>query len=143
TILESEALSRFASSEQMSRRDEIDRIFSDIMKTRTTKAWEQLFTEPGVRYAPVNDYDAVSSDPQAEWNEMIVTTQHPDAGEVRLVNHPLRFNGRAPAQGRHQPAIGEHSVEILRRHGYDESTIQELIDRGIVVANERTGGATE
>ena len=136
-ILPSEALSHYSSQDQMRKRDEIDKIFSDIMKTRTTEDWEQFFTENDVWYAPVNDYDAVANDPQVKWNEMIVTTDHPDAGEIKLINHPLRYNGQAPKQGLHQPAIGEHSVEILEQYGFSSVKIKEMIKKGILVSNER------
>jgi crotonobetainyl-CoA:carnitine CoA-transferase CaiB-like acyl-CoA transferase len=68
---------------------------------------------------------------------MIVTTQHPDAGEIKLIDQPLRFNGKVPKQRLHQPAIGEQSVEILKQYGYSDEVIKEMIDKGIIVSNER------
>ena len=136
-ILQSEALSHYASKDQMVKRDEIDKIFSDIMKTRTTEEWEQFFTVNDVWYAPVNDYDDLVNDPQVKWNEMIVTTNHPDAGEIKLIDQPLRFNGKVPKQRLHQPAIGDQSVEILKQYGYSDAVIKEMIDKGIIVSNER------
>ncbi len=136
-ILQSEALSHYTSKDQMGKRDEIDQIFSDIMKTRTTKEWEQFFAKNDVWYAPVNDYKAVVDDPQVKWNEMISTFNHPDAGEVKLMNHPVHYNGKAIKQRLHQPAIGEQSVEILKQYGYSDVAIKELIEKGIIVSNER------
>ena len=63
-ILQSEPLTHYTSKDQMEKRDEIDKIFSDIMKTRTTKEWEQFFLDNDIWYAPVNDYQAVVNDPQ-------------------------------------------------------------------------------
>lgn len=139
-ILQSEALSHYTSGDQMSKRDEIDKIFSEIMRTRTTAEWEQFFTAHDVWYAPVNDYKAVANDPQVKWNDMIFTAKHPDAGEIKLVNHPLRYNGKAPTQRLHQPSVGEHSVQILKEHGYTEEAIQKMIQNGIIVSNERRSG---
>lgn len=139
-ILQSEALSHYTSGDQMSKRDEIDKIFSEIMRTRTTAEWEQFFTAHDVWYAPVNDYKAVANDPQVKWNDMIFTAKHPDAGEIKLVNHPLRYNGKAPTQRLHQPSVGEHSAQILKEHGYTEEAIQKMIQKGIIVSNERKSG---
>ena len=136
-ILQSEVLSHYTSKDQMIKRDEIDKIFSDIMKTRTTAEWEQFFSDHDIWYAPVNNYEAVVNDPQVKWNEMVFTMNHPDAGEIKLVNHPLRYNGKAPTQRLHQPAIGEHSVEILKQYGYSEAAIKEMIEKGVIVSNER------
>jgi len=136
-ILNSEPLSHFTSGDQMIKRDEIDKIFSNIMKERTTEEWEKFFTENEVWFAPVNDYRAVENEPQVKWNNIIFSSHHPDAGDIRLINHPLRFNGEVPQQRLHQPAIGEQSVEILRQYGYSETKISEMIDKGIIVSNER------
>jgi crotonobetainyl-CoA:carnitine CoA-transferase CaiB-like acyl-CoA transferase len=136
-ILQSEPLTHFTSGEQMIKRDEIDRIFSDIMKTRTTSEWEEFFTKNDVWYAPVNDYKAIVNDPQVAWNEMITTFDHPDAGEVKLMNHPVHYNGKAIKQRLHQPAIGENSVEILKLYGYSDQAIGEMIEKGIIVSNQR------
>ena len=136
-ILQSEVLSHYTSKDQMGKRDEIDKAFSDIMKTRTTAEWEQFFSQHDVWYAPVNDYEAVVNDPQVKWNEMVFTMDHPDAGEIKLVSHPLRYNGEAPKQRSHPPAIGEHSVEILKQCGYSDAAIKEMIQKEVVVSNER------
>jgi crotonobetainyl-CoA:carnitine CoA-transferase CaiB-like acyl-CoA transferase len=136
-ILQSETLSHYTSKDQMIKRDEIDKIFSDIMKTRTTTEWEEFFTIHEVWYARVNDYKAVVEDEQVKWNEIIFTYNHPDAGEIKLVNHPIHYNGKAVKQRLHQPAIGEQSVEILKQYGYSDAAIKELIEKGIIVSSER------
>lgn len=140
-ILQCEALTHYTAKDQMGKREEIDKIFSDIMKTRTTKEWEQFFTEHDVWYAPVNDYKTVVNDPQVIFNEMIVTIDHPDAGKIKLMNHPVRYNGKAPTQRLHQPAIGEHTIEILKQYGYSAAEIENMLDKGIIAANERKAGA--
>ncbi|MGG0451787.1 CaiB/BaiF CoA-transferase family protein [Priestia megaterium] len=139
SLLDSEELSKYTSKDQMSKRSEIDQIFSDIMKQRSTEEWVEFFTENDIWYAPVNDYETVVNDPQVKWNDMIININHPDAGEVRLINHPVRYNGKAPEQRLHQPAIGEHSKEILKQNGYSDEQIAELIEKGITVSNERVG----
>lgn len=136
-LLHSEELSHYTSKDQMSKRDEIDKIFADIMKAKTTKEWEDIFTENDIWYAPTNDYKAVEKDPQVNWNQMILTMEHPDAGRVRLVNHPVRYNGEAPKQRLFPPRIGEQSVEILKQYGYGDTEINEMIKKGIIVSNSR------
>lgn len=136
-ILESEDLAHYTADDQMRKRDEIDLIFSRIMKTRTTGEWEEFFTKHGVWYSPVNGYREVVDDPQVQWNKIITTSQHPDAGEIRLVRHPIRYDGKMPEERLHQPALGEHSIDILRHHGYSEAEIREMIEKKVIVSNER------
>lgn len=136
-ILESKELSRYTSGDQMSKRDEIDLIFSRIMKTRTTVEWKDFFTKHDVWHAPVNGYAEVVADPQVKWNKIITTRHHPDAGEISLINHPIRYDGKLPEERLHQPDLGEHSREILTQYGYSEARINEMVEKKVIVSNER------
>lgn len=137
SILHSEQLARYTSADQMQKRDEIDKIFAEIMLTKTTVEWQSFFDENEIWYAPVNDYDAVVADPQVRWNKMILSYHHPDAGDVRFVNHPIRYNGEAPEFRMPPPAIGEQSKAILNEYGYTETEIEEFIGNKVVGSNER------
>lgn len=141
-LLNSEELAKYNSNEQMSKRNEIDNIFSDIMKRKSTEEWVEFFTENDIWFAPVNEYKDVVNDPQVLHNEMIITIDHPDAGEVKLLNHPIRYNGKAPELRYYQPALGEHTKEILQDMGYSVQKIDEFIEKGVVVSNERKGVST-
>lgn len=137
-LFHSEELSRFTTADQMSdKRFEIDQIFSDIMKERTTDEWIQFFTEHEIWFAPVNQYSDVVNDPQVKWNEMILSIDHPDAGEVKFVNHPIRYDGKAPVQRMYPPGQGEHSKQILRDLGYTNKEIEQYVNNGVIVSNER------
>ncbi|MBS4207534.1 CoA transferase [Bacillus sp. FJAT-50079] len=136
-ILHSEELAKFTSADQMSKRDQIDGVFSSIMKERSTDEWIEFFVENDIWFAPVNDYHAVINDEQVKHNEMIITLEHPIAGEVRLVNHPVKYNGKAPEHRLHPPLLGEYSREILQYLGYSDIEIDRLIEREITVSNER------
>lgn len=143
-ILKSEALSKFSPEDQMSnKRYQIDKIFSDIIKEEKTEYWENLFTDNNIWYALVNDYETVINDPQIKWNGMITTTDHPKAGRVKLLNHPVLYNGKAVTPRLYPPALGEHSKEILNSHGYSESQINEMIEKGIIACNSWNGDDKE
>ncbi|OIQ78424.1 succinyl-CoA:(R)-benzylsuccinate CoA-transferase subunit BbsF [mine drainage metagenome] len=117
----------------MRRRDEIHRMVYERVQTRTTAEWMEAFDAHNIWYAPVNDYDQVEADPQVAHNGMITTIQHPDAGEVRLLAHPVRYDGKAPPLRRLPPRQGEHTREILAELGYQASEIDALSDSGIAI----------
>ncbi|WP_217697303.1 CaiB/BaiF CoA transferase family protein [Oceanobacillus sojae] len=132
-ILNSKELAQYESSDQMSdKRFEIDRIFSEIIKTKNYDDWVKLFEEHNIWFAPVNSYEDVVKDSQVQWSGMLTTYNHPQAGEIKLLNHPIKYNDKTVEQRMHQPAIGEHSVEILKTQGYSERKIKEFIDKGII-----------
>ncbi len=94
----------------------------------------RVFDEHGVWYAPVNDYEQVETDPQVAHNKMIVTIDHPRAGQVRLLAHPVRYDGEAPPIRRLPPEHGQHTREVLAELGYEAAEIDDLIGSGAAVA---------
>ncbi|MEM5297825.1 CaiB/BaiF CoA-transferase family protein [Burkholderia sp. JPY481] len=120
------------------RRDELNRIVYDALTTRTTADWMTTFDEHDVWYAPVNDYDQVEADPQVAHNHIIMEVDHPQAGPVRLLAHPVRYDGAAPPLTRQPPRQGEHTREVLAELGYEPHEINALVEAGTALTERRT-----
>lgn len=114
-------------------REEIHRIVSEALRQRTTEAAMQAFDEHDIWYAPVNDYEHVEADPQVKHNGIVVEIDHPDAGPVKLMTHPVRYDGEAPPVRRLPPRPGEHTREVLAEAGYSEAEIDTLIGEGAAI----------
>lgn len=108
-------------------RDEVNRIVHEALAARPTEQWMNIFQEHAIWYAPVNGYEQVEADPQVAHNKMIIQTKHPQAGPVRLLAHPVRYDGAVPALTRQPPAQGEHTREVLAELGYTPAEIDTLI----------------
>jgi crotonobetainyl-CoA:carnitine CoA-transferase CaiB-like acyl-CoA transferase len=117
-------------TDPMRKRDDIHRIVYEQVLTRTTAEWMQAFETHSIWHAPVNDYPEVEVDPQVHHNQMIMTIDHPEAGSVRLLAHPVRYDGKAPALRRTPPHQGQHTREVLVELGYQADEITELFDNG-------------
>ncbi|MGF6810725.1 crotonobetainyl-CoA:carnitine CoA-transferase CaiB-like acyl-CoA transferase [Paraburkholderia sp. Clong3] len=120
------------------RRDELNRIVYDALTTRTTADWITTFDEHDIWYAPVNDYDQVEADPQVAHNRIIMEVDHPQAGPVRLLAHPVRYDGAAPPLTRQPPRQGEHTREVLAELGYEPHEINTLVEAGAALTERRT-----
>ncbi|MFL9964339.1 CaiB/BaiF CoA-transferase family protein [Paraburkholderia sediminicola] len=120
------------------RRDELNRIVYDALTTRTTADWMTTFDEHDIWYAPVNDYDQVEADPQVAHNRIIMEVDHPQAGPVRLLAHPVRYDGAAPPLTRQPPRQGEHTREVLAELGYEPHEIDTLVEAGTALTERRT-----
>ncbi|SDR23462.1 CaiB/BaiF CoA transferase family protein [Paraburkholderia tuberum] len=120
------------------RRDELNRIVYDALTARTTADWMTTFDEHDIWYAPVNDYPQVEADPQVAHNRIIMEVEHPQAGPIRLLAHPVRYDGAAPPLTRQPPRQGEHTREVLAELGYEPDEIDTLVEAGAALTGRRT-----
>lgn len=112
-------------------REEIHRALAPLLETRTTAELVDLFRSNGVWCSPVNDYDAAFADPVVKEVDSVSEMDHPRAGRVRLLKHPIRYSSGEP-DARMPPALGEHTDEVLDAAGYSTSQIAELRDTGVI-----------
>jgi crotonobetainyl-CoA:carnitine CoA-transferase CaiB-like acyl-CoA transferase len=125
-------LSRFRDDERYERRDEISSVISHVCRSRTTAEWLGVFQAAGIWCAPVHGLAQVATDPQVLWNESFITFEHPRAGRVRVLAHPIRYDGAAPRLRRRPPLVGEHNEEILAELGYSSDVIAQLRTDGVI-----------
>ena len=105
----------------MPQREEIAEILRPILRTRTTGEWMATLREQGVWCAPVNGYDEVFAEPAVQFLDPILEIDHPEAGHVRLLKHPIRYGAGEPEVRHLPPAIGEHTEDVLREAGYSRT----------------------
>ncbi len=123
---------RYTDRDQIDKRSEIHQAVCAVMLRKTTAEWEIVFAQCDVWNAPVNDYEQVERDPQVVFNKMIMDVEHPDVGNVKLLSHPVRYDGKAPAVTRPPPRIGEHTREVLAELGYSPAEIEAFVNSAVV-----------
>jgi crotonobetainyl-CoA:carnitine CoA-transferase CaiB-like acyl-CoA transferase len=122
-------------------RDRVHQLVAEALLSRTTEQAMRAFDEQDIWYAPVNDYEQVESDPQVAHNRVVMELDHPQAGPVRLLAHPVRYDGQAPALRRMPPALGEHTREVLAEAGYSAEQIEQLLAEGAALAAKAEAAA--
>ena len=127
---------RFATGPARSRhRGELNGIVADVLRTRTTAEWVEVFAEAGVPAGPVYTMDQVFADPQIEHLGMTGGIDHPTLGHQDLLRHPVTMtgpDGSGSTVRHHSPDPGEHTDEVLTEVGFTPDEIARLRAGGIV-----------
>jgi len=119
------------------RREHAD-ILTDAAQTlfasNTTEYWQTVLTEAGVQNEKVQTYREYAEHPQTNAVEAIAMLDQGGTGiEWPVPNIPgLPRLQRQSAQAA-APTLGQHTREILAEAGYDNQTVERLIEMGTVV----------
>jgi crotonobetainyl-CoA:carnitine CoA-transferase CaiB-like acyl-CoA transferase len=115
-------------------RDALAALLSARLATDDTAAWRERLTAAGVPAAPVADVREVALAPQTEALGILQPLEHPRIQGLTLAALPVSFDARRALHRSGPPAVGEHSVELLREAGYADAEIEALAADGVVRA---------
>lgn len=119
-------------SVRLTRREEIYTALAPLLSGFEQEALLVHFRRHGIWCAPVNDYDAVMNDKVVEHLQPVMTVDHPTAGPVRLLKHPIRYDKTPATVRRMPPSLGEHCEEVLRELTFTAKEIEDLQHSGVV-----------
>jgi crotonobetainyl-CoA:carnitine CoA-transferase CaiB-like acyl-CoA transferase len=116
----------------MERREEIYRALAPFLRTNSTQHWVGALRARGIWIAPVQDYEQMLADAAIQHVDPVVEIDHPQAGTVRLLRHPLTYSAGEPQVSRLPPALGEQTDEILAELGYAADDVDRFHRSGVV-----------
>jgi crotonobetainyl-CoA:carnitine CoA-transferase CaiB-like acyl-CoA transferase len=126
---------KFASNEARKRNlPELVEILNGFLRKDTSEVWLARMEKAKLPAGPINDILQMHDDPQTRAREMVLTLDHPRAGKVDTIGHPVKFSRTPASITRAAPILGQHSREILREIGLDEARIAALINAQAVIA---------
>ena len=110
-------------------------VTAQIMATRTTQEWLDLFAPTSVPVNRVNTLEDLATDPHLVATGFWKTTDHPTEGRLRTTAFPVDFSGTpADVTRRHAPRLGENTREVLEELGYASERIESLLATGAALA---------
>lgn len=115
-------------SEQTSyeRREEVNERVAKHLVRRSTGEWSAVFAAEKLWCAPVNTYADIVDDPQVLHNKSFVTFDHPRAGIVTLLGHPVVYDGQRPGVRFLPPALGASNRDVLSELGFAAADVERL-----------------
>ncbi|MDZ7729547.1 MAG: CaiB/BaiF CoA-transferase family protein [Dehalococcoidia bacterium] len=110
---------------------EMQEKWASIFKTKTADEWMEIMSQHDICAAPVLEMDRVVTDPHNQARDMIVEVDSP-VGKVKQIGVGAKLS-ETPGQVRGTgPLTGEHTEEVLKGLGYDESKLAELREAGAI-----------
>ena len=113
---------------------------AEIMGTRTTREWLELFRTTSIPAQSVNTLEDLVTDPHLEATGFWHQVPHPTEGTLRMPGFPVDFAATSvDVTRRHAPRLGEHTREILEELGLRSDEIDALIATGAAGCIAPTG----
>lgn len=115
-----------------SQRNEIRRALAPLLLRRTTREWLSELRAGDVWCAQVNDFGQVVEDPAVKHLQPFMEVDHPQAGKVHLLRHPVTYEVGEPTIRRMPPTLGQDTEEVLADAGYSPAEVQGLREKGAI-----------
>jgi crotonobetainyl-CoA:carnitine CoA-transferase CaiB-like acyl-CoA transferase len=116
---------------------ELIALLDEALATQDLDHWRRVFREHGLVWGPVPSVLDVAQDPGLDANGVFAELEP----GLKTVQNPINVDGIGKLAPGHAPAIGEHTREVLRAAGCDDSQISRMIQKGAAYAGDPPSGA--
>lgn len=112
---------------RLKHRDELFAILDDIFATQPWSYWQARLRAAGVPHGEVRTLGEALSSPEVRSRGLVTRIPHPVKGWIPNVATPMRLSDTPAVAPRPAPAVGQHTLEVLRDvlH-YDDARIAAL-----------------
>ncbi|MCK1709310.1 CoA transferase [Bradyrhizobium sp. 143] len=113
-------------AERVKHRAETLQHVQSVITTNTVAYWNETLNEVGIPCSPINTLAQLLDHPHTKADKLIMQYDHPAAGRLNCVGHPVTFVGEERAPGLPPPTLGQHTDDVLKEMGLSDASIAEL-----------------
>lgn len=113
-------------------REALEKLLLEVLQKWSVDTLVEALRERGVPASPVLDTLSAFNHPQVRARDMRCELEHPTAGTVDVLGHPIKYDNIEPNLEGHPPLLGEHSEEVLRQCGVEPSAVERLLEEGVI-----------
>ena len=117
---------------RVANRAHLTELLAALFRTKPVSHWVDLLNDAGVPTGPVYSVPEMFDDPQVQHLKVAHSMNTQQGATVGLITQPVVLERTPAAIVAAAPSWGEHTEEVLREAGYDEATIADLRDKGVV-----------
>jgi len=122
---------RFSSNKsRIENRETLAATLAPFFADHTVEHWVSALEDVGVPAGPVLSVGEMHAHEQTRARDMVVTVDHPVAGEVETIGAPVKFHKTTGGVKNAAPLLGQHTVEVLREAGFSSQEVSALLDSG-------------
>ncbi|MCA1553415.1 MAG: CoA transferase, partial [Chloroflexi bacterium] len=114
------------------RYQELAALIEEVTTTQPSEHWYRLLEQAGVPCGVLNRLDQITSDEHVQARGFVVELPHSTAGTIKATGSPVRLSDTPVRLERAGPLLGEHTREVLKSLGVDESELDSLRSEGVV-----------
>jgi formyl-CoA transferase len=103
-----------------------------VIASETVARWNAVLSEVGIPCSPINTLSQLLDHPHAKADKLIMQYDHPAAGRLNCVGHPVTILGGERSPGLPPPMLGQHTDEVLKEIGLSPELIAELRRQEVV-----------
>ncbi|SDP82043.1 CaiB/BaiF CoA transferase family protein [Desulforhopalus singaporensis] len=81
----------------------LTREIENLLANRSVSEWLDALSKAGVPSGPLNTVADILNDPHIEFRNMLITTEDPDIGQLKMAGNPIKFEG-VPDLAKRPPA---------------------------------------
>jgi formyl-CoA transferase len=97
-----------------------------MIATKSVEHWNAALNEVGIPCSPIHTLAQLLDHPHTKADELIMQYDHPAAGPLNCVGHPVTFVGEERSAGLPPPMLGQHTDDVLMELGLSAASIVEL-----------------
>lgn len=109
---------------------------AEVCLQYTSGELERKLNEAGIPVGCLETVAEVSDNPQIRFRDLIEEFSYPGKCRIKTVKTPIMIGGKLPDTRMQAPFIGEHTIEILKEHGYSDTEIEVFLNKGIALQHK-------
>ncbi|NIV38692.1 MAG: CoA transferase, partial [Anaerolineae bacterium] len=118
--------------DRLANKGALNAILAERFRQKTTADWIAALEPQGILCGEIKSFEQAVEDPQTAANEMVIETDVPSCGSLRLLGTPVRLHGTPGGHRTPPPRLGEHTEDILLDLGYAREQVARLRRDGVL-----------